>query len=293
MEETERNELLQKIERQIDDLVESSKKEGLDTFTLTKDNNYIETACFVNSEGKEYIKVSTKSVEAILPIHSYNSNFKEISDKILNNNINNCQKVHKYNTRNKNNYVKDPISLILTEPVDEWSDSDEFRRSMGSVIEQIGNILKHLYRDCDDISPDDYPQMIFNYNYMVENNQLMLYGEASSLLYAAKNGYVHGLIDNILSLINEIPDDISSPPPPVRFTMKEFKEILPIINAKREHTIHTCAICMEDIKVRSRICMTKCGHCFHSRCLRRWLVNKCQTPQCPCCRECLLDETSS
>ena len=53
-----------------------------------------------------------------------------------------------------------------------------------------------------------------------------------------------------------------------------------------------CPICYEDIGDFD-ICITKCGHCFHSKCLRRWLVNKCQTPECPCCRASLVDTETS
>ena len=288
MNQDEQDTLFLRIQSDINDLVNQSNQEGLKSVTVFKDDNYIKTEYFLNSKGKEYLKVSTTKIEAILPIHSYNSDFIHISDEILNNNIKGCNKVHKYNTRTKNDYIQDPISLTLTQPIFEWSDSAEFRSSMGSVIEQVGNIIEHLYGDCDHILESDYPRIIAN---MTNNNEMMIYGEALSLLYAIKHYVIHNIMDNIISTFSDVHTDMSSPPPPVRFTSKEFKEILPIINAKKEHTIHTCAICMEDIKVRSRICMTKCGHCFHSRCLRTWLVSKCQTPQCPCCRESLIDES--
>ena len=288
MNESEQGSLYQRIHRNINDLVNQSNQEGLESVTVFKDDNYIKTEYFLNSKGKEYLKVSTTKIEAILPIHSYNSDFIQISDEILNNNIKGCNKVHKYNTRNKTDYVHDPISLTFKEPILEWSDSDEWRWTMGSVIQKVSNIIEHLYGDCDHILESDYPRIVAK---MTDNNEMMIYGEALSLLYAIKHYVIHNIMDNIISTFSDVNTDMSSPPPPVRFTNKEFKEILPIINAKKEHTIHTCAICMEDIKVRSRICMTKCGHCFHSRCLRTWLVSKCQTPQCPCCRESLIDES--
>lgn len=290
MNESEQGSLYQRIHRNINDLVNQSNQEGLESVTVFKDDNYIKTDYFLNSNGKKYLKVSTTKIEAILPIHSYNSDFIHISDEILNNNIKGCNKVHKYNTRNKTDYVHDPISLTFKEPILEWRNSDEWRWTMGSVIEQVGNIIEHLYGDCDHISESDYPRIVGN---TTDDNQMMIYGEALSLLYAIKHCFIHNIMDNIISTFSDVDTDMSSPPPPVRFTNKEFKEMLPIINAKKEHTVHTCAICMEDIKVRTRICMTKCGHCFHSRCLRTWLVSKCQTPQCPCCRASLVDTETS
>ena len=293
MDESEQRQLLQKIERELDDLVQSSEKDVLNTITVTKDNKYIKSGHFLNNQGKSYIKASTEEVEVILPVHKYNSDFSQISEDILNNRVEQINVTHNYNTRKMKEYSTDPISITFTKPVTEWIETEEFHNSMNIIINYLGKILEHLYRGCDmNILSGESSNLVVNSNFMLENNQLMLYGEASSVLSAVKNNCINDLIDDILDMLNQIQEDMSEPPPPVRFTIKEFKEILPIINAKKEHTIHTCAICMEDIKVRSRICMTKCGHCFHSRCIRRWLVNKCQTPQCPCCRECLLDESS-
>ena len=277
MNESEQGSLYQRIHRNINDLVNQSNQEGLESVIVFKDDNYIKTDYFLNSKGKKYLKVSTTKIVAILPIHSYNSDFIHISDEILNNNIKGCNKVHKYNTRNKTDYVHDPISLTFKEPILEWRDSDEWRWTMGSVIEQVGNIIEHLYGDCDHISESDYPRIVGK---TTDDNEMMIYGEALSLLYAIKHCFIHNIMDNIISTFSDVDTDMSSPPPPVRFTNKEFKEMLPIINAKKEHTVHTCAICMEDIKVRTRICMTKCGHCFHSKCISDWISKNMSCPEC-------------
>ena len=85
MNEHEQRQLLQKIERELDDLVQSSKNDGLNTITVTKDTKYIKSEYFVNNKGKPYIKAITEEVEVILPVHKYNSNFSKISEDILNN----------------------------------------------------------------------------------------------------------------------------------------------------------------------------------------------------------------
>tara|TARA_Y100000389_G_C17470616_1_gene530279 strand:- start:10466 stop:11371 length:906 start_codon:yes stop_codon:yes gene_type:complete len=291
MDEHEQRRLLQKIERELDDLVQSSKNDGLNTITVTKDTKYIKSEYFLN-KGKPYIKAITEGIEVILPVHVYNSNFSKISEDILNNRLEEINVTHTYNTRKMKEYSNDPISITFTKPVTDWFESEDFHNSMNTIISYLGTILGHLYPYCDtNISDDKIANIVVNSNFMIENSQLMIYGEASSLLAAVKKNCINDLVDNILNMINQVEEDMSEPPPPVRLSLDKFKEILPIINAKKEHTIHTCAICMEDIKVRSRICMTKCGHCFHSKCLKKWLVNKCQTPQCPCCRKSLLDES--
>jgi len=294
MNEHEQRQILQKIERELDDLVQSSKNDGQNPITVTKDTKYIKSEHFLNNKGKHYIKASTNEIEVILPVHKYNSNFSQISEDILNNRLGEINVTHNYNTRKMKEYSSDPISITFTKPVTEWFESEDFHNSMNTIISYLGKILGHLYHDRDtNVSAEKIANIIVNSNFMIENSQLMLYGEASSILAAVKNNCISDLVDNILNMIHGVEEDMSEPPPPVRLSLAKFKEILPIINAKKEHTIHTCAICMEDIKVRSRICMTKCGHCFHSRCIKKWLVNKCQTPQCPCCRKSLSDESSN
>ena len=65
------------------------------------------------------------------------------------------------------------------------------------------------------------------------------------------------------------------------------EEVLEFEEQKNDE--YPCVICMEEIKYGARISKTKCGHCFHSKCLRKWLVNNCNEPQCPCCRKNLIE----
>ena len=45
-----------------------------------------------------------------------------------------------------------------------------------------------------------------------------------------------------------------------------------------------CCICADVIKSRQHICITKCNHVFHKKCLKTWLTEKCPKPTCPMCR---------
>ena len=58
-----------------------------------------------------------------------------------------------------------------------------------------------------------------------------------------------------------------------------FKEIDNIDKNK------TCSICFE--KLGQKMIKTSCGHYFHNNCLKQWLTDKCNKPNCPVCRKSL------
>ena len=45
-----------------------------------------------------------------------------------------------------------------------------------------------------------------------------------------------------------------------------------------------CSICIERIKLKSRISITTCNHIFHYKCLSTWLYNNIMEPKCPNCQ---------
>ena len=61
--------------------------------------------------------------------------------------------------------------------------------------------------------------------------------------------------------------------------INNFKEIDNIDKNK------TCSICFE--KMEKKMIKTSCGHCFHDKCLKQWLTNNCNKPNCPVCRKSL------
>ncbi|XP_022536546.1 RING finger protein 122 [Astyanax mexicanus] len=42
----------------------------------------------------------------------------------------------------------------------------------------------------------------------------------------------------------------------------------------------TCAVCLEDFRIRDEIGMLPCQHGFHKRCLVKWLEVRCVCPMC-------------
>jgi hypothetical protein len=48
-----------------------------------------------------------------------------------------------------------------------------------------------------------------------------------------------------------------------------------------------CCICCENVKEREYIRELNCGHCFHKKCIDKWLLNSMrekETVTCPVCR---------
>ena len=42
----------------------------------------------------------------------------------------------------------------------------------------------------------------------------------------------------------------------------------------------TCAICRSDLEQDQRICIGRCGHGFHAKCLKPWLKKRAVCPLC-------------
>ncbi|KAI5624423.1 RING finger protein 122, partial [Silurus asotus] len=42
----------------------------------------------------------------------------------------------------------------------------------------------------------------------------------------------------------------------------------------------TCAVCLEDFKIKDELAVLPCQHGFHKRCLLKWLEVRCVCPMC-------------
>uniref|UniRef100_A0A8C5H553 Ring finger protein 122 n=1 Tax=Gouania willdenowi TaxID=441366 RepID=A0A8C5H553_GOUWI len=42
----------------------------------------------------------------------------------------------------------------------------------------------------------------------------------------------------------------------------------------------TCAVCLEDFKVKDELGVLPCQHAFHRKCLVKWLEVRCVCPMC-------------
>lgn len=68
-------------------------------------------------------------------------------------------------------------------------------------------------------------------------------------------------------------------------TDEEIKELDKTKELHKNETPGECTICLEKIKKRQRKIRLKCGHEFHSRCIRNSL--KKTNRNCPMCRACV------
>ena len=59
-----------------------------------------------------------------------------------------------------------------------------------------------------------------------------------------------------------------------------------LVAAVEEEEEDECSICLAEFVHREKIGQLKCGHCFHTRCITRWLK---AAVVCPNCRYAVLD----
>ena len=77
----------------------------------------------------------------------------------------------------------------------------------------------------------------------------------------------------------------------VRITETDFEKqvntcrMSKTIREKYNMDVAVCSICQEDINSRQHCSILKCEHIYHKKCIKEWLVDRCEQPTCPCCRK--------
>ncbi|XP_069773859.1 RING finger protein 122 isoform X1 [Narcine bancroftii] len=60
-----------------------------------------------------------------------------------------------------------------------------------------------------------------------------------------------------------------------------YKEVITRGDAKKLNLHgHTCAVCLEDFKIKEELGVLPCQHAFHRKCLVKWLEIRCVCPMC-------------
>ena len=65
--------------------------------------------------------------------------------------------------------------------------------------------------------------------------------------------------------------------------------IAPIGTALDDDSPDACCICLEDMKKGDIVRILPCEHMFHCGCIEEWIQ---RSPECPICRQCLLESHS-
>uniref|UniRef100_A0A663E6Q6 Ring finger protein 122 n=1 Tax=Aquila chrysaetos chrysaetos TaxID=223781 RepID=A0A663E6Q6_AQUCH len=64
-----------------------------------------------------------------------------------------------------------------------------------------------------------------------------------------------------------------------RFGYKEVKSMV-VFCTYPQRFGQTCAVCLEDFKVKEELGVLPCQHAFHRKCLVKWLEVRCVCPMC-------------
>lgn len=282
-------EWLKRIELNLNSIIQSSNDQNriLDrNLCGNTGHGEIVTERFKLENGLIFLKINTPEVNVVMPANHFNSKFDECfkDGECFNSSKLN---IHGYNTRCKNKYLNDYATVTINYSVNQWEESGFFENH-DLVLNGIMTFLESFHPYIKNITDwdafEDIP-VIIHTDHLAETGKMMFYTSPLGMARAIVTGAISDIITNIHSSFNSV--NVSEEPE--RMTMSQYNDLIGVRNATKEDTCHTCSICMEDIKQRSRISVTKCGHYFHSKCLKKWLVNKCSEPACPCCRAKLSD----
>ena len=76
----------------------------------------------------------------------------------------------------------------------------------------------------------------------------------------------------------------------IKYILKNSLKYSPIDKFRILKEAKICSICIERIKLKSRVSITSCNHIFHYDCLSTWLNKNILEPKCPNCNSNLIDD---
>ncbi|XP_045548843.1 RING finger protein 122 isoform X1 [Salmo salar] len=59
-----------------------------------------------------------------------------------------------------------------------------------------------------------------------------------------------------------------------------YFSLSPLLSLPFSQSQQTCAVCLEDFRVKDELGVLPCQHAFHRRCLVKWLEVRCVCPMC-------------
>jgi len=75
-------------------------------------------------------------------------------------------------------------------------------------------------------------------------------------------------------------EEWKAPPPTSTKTLATLPEVKVTSDDLQEETNRTCCVCLEDHNLGEIASKLPCGHIFHPRCIKEWLVKTCTCPVC-------------
>tara|TARA_B100000941_G_C28282546_1_gene437275 strand:- start:128 stop:694 length:567 start_codon:yes stop_codon:yes gene_type:complete len=183
--------------------------------------------------------------------------------------------MHKINTRSYKKYQTDIKLEIFTL---EWESFENICSAVQYIFPDISLYCKRLVENMNNVniimpSIDDY-----------ENNieGIVLEGSIVMITKMLISGQIYNVMNQIFDILdtrntNEEPDE-------THLTREEYNKNIVTKRVTKKYLNTTCLICQENILKNQTMSLTKCGHAFHSGCLRNWLTKKCINPTCPTCR---------
>ncbi|ROI74410.1 RING finger protein 122, partial [Anabarilius grahami] len=67
---------------------------------------------------------------------------------------------------------------------------------------------------------------------------------------------------------------------PQNFSLPSASHVANLTLIRQEIALQTCAVCLEDFKVKDELGVLPCQHAFHRRCVVKWLEVRCVCPMC-------------
>jgi len=259
----------------VDNPTDSWSDELGDFTIITKDNSRycrLLTPCFVfiykmNRYDSEYKRQRYSQLGKKWEEHDFDN---QIRDSLLDNNK---YKLHTYNTRSSEKYT-DTISIELL---------DNNLDTISYTVDELIWFMCLIYPDLDKYyqRPNHIENYIDVHLLNDENRGTILKGGVSSIARMLITGSVFRILDEIEDY-NQPEEELEDVH--VTMTSVQYKSIIGTRKATIKDTHECCAICCDEIKHKTTVSETLCGHVYHSKCLRKWITKECRLPTCPTCR---------
>ena len=193
----------------------------------------------------------------------------------FNNEEYNLVSMHNINTRSHkkyNTYIKLEFFTF------EWESFQNICSTVEYLFPDISLYCKRLVENTNNVNI--FMPSIIDYQNNIEG--IVLEGSIVMITKMLISGQIYNVMNEIFDMIDT--ENTEEEPQEIHLTPEEYKKNIVSKRVTKKYLDTTCLICQENIEKNQTMSLTKCGHAFHSKCLRNWLTKKCISPTCPTCR---------